>query len=102
MNIENILRLADLIEGQEHTDYFAENGFNMGCVNHKCGTPSCIEGFAYCLAKEELGIDALRPDLVREWLGINCGITGILLAITVTFSEIWISVWMTLPPGWLP
>ena len=49
MNKERILALADLIEGQEHTNdwYVGEvHGFNMNKLVYDCGTPSCIAGWA--------------------------------------------------------
>jgi hypothetical protein len=46
MNKDRILALADLVERQPHSDYYADAGFNMETYIHKCGTPSCIAGWA--------------------------------------------------------
>lgn len=49
MNAERILALADLIESQPHTDLNDPKGFNMTNWHHKCGTPSCIAGWAFAM-----------------------------------------------------
>jgi hypothetical protein len=49
MNTERILKLADVIEAQPHTDIEAESGFTMLSYSHVCGTPACIAGWAYWL-----------------------------------------------------
>lgn len=46
MNVERILHLADIIETQPHTSAEAESGFSMQDYTHRCGTPSCIAGWA--------------------------------------------------------
>ena len=49
MNKENVLALAQHIENVD------EKEFDMGRVQHSCGTPSCILGYAYHL-QLELGL----------------------------------------------
>jgi len=79
MNTENMLKLADVIEKQEHvleTDY---SGFNMAKYWHPCGTPSCIAGFA----SNEAGFtkrNALTFSRARKWLGIGDAIAERLFA----------------------
>ena len=49
MNAERIRELADVIERQPDVGFRALDGFNMEFVNHPCGTPSCIVGWARSL-----------------------------------------------------
>ena len=79
MNIDNINRLADVIEAQSHTDREAEDGFAMNCFFHTCGTPACIAGWADFLANgdEWVASDTLESrsqnveGRAMEWLGMS-------------------------------
>jgi len=56
MNIDRINDLADLIEKQPHGPSLEkEGGFNMENYFHRCGTPSCIAGWACAMAVDEYG-----------------------------------------------
>lgn len=74
MNINNINRLADVIEVQEHTNREAASGFAMNVFFHTCGTPACIAGWADYLSGAEWYGDA-RTDEVEEraaeWLDLE-------------------------------
>jgi len=80
MNIKNMLKLADLVEKQKHVDYHAgsEGGFNMGRVDHDCGAPSCIAGFAAVMAEAD-GVARPRNGntflMARKWLDIPVGLS---------------------------
>ena len=45
LNVDLLLRLADVIEQQEDTDWDAPSGFAMSNYEHSCGTPCCIAGW---------------------------------------------------------
>lgn len=49
MNKEFILKVADHIEQQPHTNRYAADGFTMSCYIHDCGTPACIAGHTIAL-----------------------------------------------------
>ena len=47
MNIENIEKLASVIENQPDVKYGEKEGFCMAGSQHPCGSPACIEGWSW-------------------------------------------------------
>ena len=71
MNTENILKLADHIEGLDPSEY------DQSVFMHDCGTPACIAGHAVFLAgswdevSEDEESEYLTPCIASRWLGLR-------------------------------
>lgn len=67
-SLERAEILAKLIESQLKSEsYYSGDGFNMARFAHRCGTPSCIAGWAATLIREPAR-DATPFDL-EQFLG---------------------------------
>ena len=53
MNVEHIHTLAEVIRMQKSAAFGDDSGFCMMSTVHKCGTPSCINGFCKELIEKE-------------------------------------------------
>ena len=97
---ENVLALADHVEGLADSRYEDREGFYMSTLKHKCGTPACIAGWAAWLSGDRgnkrrharwfRGLDGggtLRA--AREWLGLDSvsHVSHDLFTPTATYSE---------------
>lgn len=100
MNVDNLTRLADLLESPRADGHFyigswygksqgspttrrefpAMRSITTDTVSqflHTCGTTACIGGWAGMLGAEDGVIDNLWSDeQVREWMGLNSGAHG--------------------------
>ena len=79
MNVENVLALADHIEGlpNRFEGDVDIDAFNMQTYAFSCGTPACIAGHAAAMSGLPMG-GAMRgrPTIeiyraAQEWLGLN-------------------------------
>lgn len=81
MNVENIRKVATVIQAQPHASLFKESaqGFLMSRYYHPCGTPACIAGWSHALAAPDFDPFALpqaEPELseiqsvAAEYLGL--------------------------------
>lgn len=72
LNRDRIIALAKLIYAQPHTNHEAVNGFSMISFAHKCGTPSCIAGWAAAGAtgRTDIMLDDV-PGIASKWLGLT-------------------------------
>ena len=58
MNKENILALAEVMEGLRYRDWrnqegeYVQHGFNMTMYRFDCGTPACVAGYAASLSDD--------------------------------------------------
>ena len=78
LNKEKLELLASTIEKQKHNTgndgvnpRDAVEGFTMVCVQHTCGTPACIAGYAYSLAVAS--VDDEAKDYIehnRNWYNV--------------------------------
>lgn len=67
MNKEKILRLANILEGLEHTSCIDDPGkFNMSIYAFTCGAPACVAGWAVALEEEDYNLNKATYSPIHE------------------------------------